>query len=53
MSPFYVDHLRKHACAIRYLPPANKKASAHALCMKIVGALQAANDPKFVKPVVR
>lgn len=49
MSPFYVHHLHKHAMAIRYLPPANKKASAHQLCNKLMAQLTPANDSTYVK----
>ncbi len=48
MSPFYTDHLQRHAAAIRYLPPANKKPAAHQLCNKMLTQLRAANEPFFV-----
>ena len=48
MNPFYVDHLQRHAAAIRYLPPANKKPVAHQLCDKLLTQLGAVNDPRFV-----
>ena len=51
MNPGYVHHLIRHAAAIRYLPPANKKPAAHALCKKIAAQLDAANDPRFLKQV--
>lgn len=50
MNLFLSNHLRRHAAAIRYLPPANKKPSAHQLCMKMVAHLSAANDCTYLIP---
>lgn len=50
MNAFYVEHMRRHAMAIRYLPPANKKPSAHQLCNKLVMQLDASNSPCYQAP---
>ena len=49
MNPFYIDHLQRHAAAIRYLPPANKKPAAHQLCNKLLTTLIAANEARYVQ----